>query len=1035
MIERGRPKLFSIPPGEPFLTVLVDRLMDGTLIEGLPDPLDPLSLARATILLPTRRACRALQEVFLARAGPALLMPRIRPIGEVDEDELQFDEPGEDIEADPALPPPISPLGRRLVLTRLILAWARALASTGGPALVPASPADAAYLAAELARLMDMVATENVPWDGLKAMLPQEMQEHWALTLTFLSIATETWPAYLAEIGAIEPAERRRRLIEAEAARLSRLPPHPVIAAGSTGSIPATANLLVTIAHLPKGAVVLPGLDRDLDAEAWDGLMRAEGALVDPVPSHPQAVMRHLLASMRQAQRSEAVVLTSRAPTPRARARERLLSEAMRPADTTDRWSSRRFDAMELDAALDGLVLVEAAGEQEEALAIAALLRQALEHPDATAALVTPDRLLARRVAAELARFGLAVDDTSGVPLAETPAGIVARLVAEVARDGLEPIGLLALLKHPLAAFGLEPHEARRAARALERAVLRGVRPAAGLAGLRAAFHAAPSPQRNNAASGLTAEDRRLAARLLDALDEALKPLESLLQPGRDDALSDLAEAHEAALDMVVATPDRRGPLALRDDGRELQRFFAELLDEGSDALTIEATAYPELVLAFMAGRTVRAPRGNDPRLRVYGLLEARLMRHDRLILGGLNEGTWPATTRTDPWLSRTMRGDMALPAPERRIGLSAHDFVQALGTHDAVMTRAAKSGGTPTVPSRWLQRLAAVTGMDAMTSLKARGDAVLALVRGIDEAKAPPRPVARPAPAPPVEARPRRLSVTEIETLIRDPYSIYARHVLRLAPFETIAQDPGAAERGTIIHAVLAEYAETVTRGAAPSEALLVDIGRRHFAGIVARRDLHAFWWPRFLRLVPWFIGFDTERRMAGSKIVVEASGKIVLEAPGGPFELRGRADRIEQRPDGTVAVIDFKTGQPPTEKLVRVGFAPQLPLEAAMVAYGGFAEAGLARGLTPSELAYVKLAGGDPPALVTTVKPPERQSVEAFASATLAALEALIRRFDDPDTGYASLVGSQFALRYGEYDHLARAKEWGLVAEDDAS
>ncbi len=1023
MAAAATPRVASIPPGVPFLDTLVDELLSGRLVPGIPDSSDPLALARATILLPTRRAVRALSDVFLARGGPALLLPRMRPIGETDEDERLFEDPDELDDADIELPPPIRPLQRQIALTRLILSWARTLEQSGVQVLVPASPADAAHLARELARLMDMVATEGHGWDALDSIVPDSLQEHWRLTTRFLSIATEHWPRFLAERGLIDPAERRRRLLEAEAARLARQPDAPVIAAGSTGSIPTTARLLATIARLPRGVVVLPGLDTVLDETAWTRLKR-NGAGSDPVPSHPQTSLRALLDEI-GIERHE--VRSIGAPPETARHRAELLSDVMRPADTTDAWAIGR--SVDVSAALTGLALVEAQNEREEAIAIALAMRETIEAPDASAALVTPDRMLARRVAAELRRFGIDVDDTAGRPLAETPAGILARLVAEAARDALAPRCLLALIQHPLATFGREAPEARRAARALERLVLRGPAPGPGVDGLLAAVAHLDDRPSTVAAAGVSARDRTLAVALSDQLAAIFRPFGNVL--ARDDLdLQSLADAHECALDQVLGAGGGADPLERHEDGRAVRQFFAEIGEADASALKVAGREYPQLIASLMSGRTVRRVAPGDPRLHIYGLLEARLVQHDRLVLAGLDEGVWPATMRTDPWLSRLMRADMALPAPERRIGLSAHDLVQALGTQDVVLIRSQRSKGAPTVASRWLQRLSAVVGSAAINEIRARGDRLLTIARALDVASETARPVRAPQPKPPVSARPRRLSVTEIEKLVRDPYSIYARHVLKLRPFEAVAEAPNAAERGTIVHDVLAMLSRAANAGAVLSEAMALDAGRRALAAIAAYPELHAFWWPRLERVLRWFITYEAARRRAGARVLVEVTGQLRLDLPRGPFTLVGRVDRFECDADGGFAVLDFKTGAVAGPKEVRVGFAPQLPLEAALAMRGAFADHGIEPGATPKALVYVKLGGSDPPAELKN-RAPDDQPLSAFALATLQDAVRLLARFDSDDTPYRSLAASKWRLKYGDYDHLARVKEWGVIGE----
>ncbi|HWN53447.1 MAG TPA: double-strand break repair protein AddB, partial [Xanthobacteraceae bacterium] len=273
---RGVPsvasRVFTIPPSAPFLPTLIRAFREGRLVDGfVPGPLD---FADTTIFLPTRRACRLVRDAFLQVLGvDAAVLPRIVPIGDIDEDELVFaDVATGDAALDAlGLPRALGGLERRFLLARLVLKWAERIAPPVGEApLVVRHPAAALALADDLAKLMDDMTTREVPWQRLDGLVPDELDQYWQLTLRFLLIAREVWPGILAERGAIEPAVRRDRLIAAEAARLASRPGKPIIAAGSTGSMPATAKLLATIAGLPHGAVVLPGLDTELDEDSWN---------------------------------------------------------------------------------------------------------------------------------------------------------------------------------------------------------------------------------------------------------------------------------------------------------------------------------------------------------------------------------------------------------------------------------------------------------------------------------------------------------------------------------------------------------------------------------------------------------------------------------------------------------------------------------------------------------------------------------------------------------------------------------------------
>ena len=485
-MQAMKPRVFNIPASALFLPVLIDSLRTGKLVPGFPTSDDPLELARATLYLPTRRACRMARDAFARVFDQAAILPRIVALGDLDEDEIIFSEAAGDLaEAALTLPPAIGPLERRLLLAQLIVRWAAAIRPDKGAPLIANTPAAALALADDLARLIDDAITREMDWKKLDGLVPDQFDKYWQLTLDFLKIARSYWPDRLAEKGMIDAARRRDLLIDAEMKRLAGTN-QPVIAAGSTGSMPATAKLLAAIAHLPHGAVVLPGLDTELDEDTWRKIAGAKDEKDAPAAVHPQFSMQALLARMGVTR--DAVQPLAE---PAAHGREMLVSEALRPAATTDRWQVRFRTPEFIDAAdraMAGVSLIEAANAEEEALAIAICLREAIETPGKTAALVTPDRALARRVVAALERWNVEVDDSGGDALADTPAGTFARLVAEAALGGLEPATLLALLKHPLLRLGAEAFAHARAIAALERAVLRGPRPRRGSSGLRHAL-------------------------------------------------------------------------------------------------------------------------------------------------------------------------------------------------------------------------------------------------------------------------------------------------------------------------------------------------------------------------------------------------------------------------------------------------------------------------------------------------------------------------------------------------------------------
>jgi ATP-dependent helicase/nuclease subunit B len=1045
------PRVFTIPPSVRFLPTLVRALLDGALVPGFAPGADPLALCATTLYLPTRRACRLAREVFLDVMGTdAALLPRIVPIGDIDEDEIAFADAATGAAAADALelPPALGGLTRRMLLTQLVLQWAKRLKPPPGEQpLVVATPAAALALADDLARLMDDLATREVDWKRLDGLVPEQVDRYWQLTLEFLAIAREEWPSILAERRAIEPAERRDRLINAEAARLAAAREGPVIAAGSTGSMPATAKLLATIARLPHGAVVLPGLDTDLDDAAWDEIAEMEADERDPLRwpafGHPQFAMRGLLDRI-GISRAEVVRLAAPAP----HGREVLLSEALRPARATDRWQER-LGAIDADIArgLAGVSVIEAANAEEEALAIAVALRETLERTDQTVALVTPDRALARRVLAALGRWSIAADDSGGDALADTRAGVFARLAGALALGGVAPVALLAVLKDPLCRLGKPAGANTAAVDALERAVLRGPRPRAGSAGLIHAlqtFRQELARLRAGERSEIHASEPR--ARLSDAevgaaialaerLGEALAPLERLTQ-AQTQGLGAFAAAHR---DVVAAlSRDETGESAAfaGAEGLPLENFLNELAtDDGAAGLLVAPADYGELVEAAMADRVVRRPGAPGARVRILGPLEARLTTSDRVVIGGLVEGGWPPEPRPDAWLNRPMRHQLGLDLPERRIGLSAHDFAQLMGAPDVILTRSAKVGGAPAVASRFLQRLAAVAGDARWEAALARGERYLAFARSLDDPAAPPKPVAAPEPRPPRAARPSALAVTEIEHWLRDPYTIYAKHILKLARLDPVDMPPSAADRGSAIHGAIGRFAQAFAEALpADAEEQLLSFGREEFRALDDFPEARALWWPRFIRIARWLVGWERERRSELAAMHAETRGEIVIPVGERSFRLYGRADRIERRQGGGYAILDFKTGNPPSGQQVRIGIAPQLTLEAAILRRGGFN--GLDPTLPVDALVYVKLKGGDPagdecPVALEDVSPDDA------AAHALARLTALVTRFEDERIPYRSLVLPMWANRYGTYDDLARVKEWsatGDAVEGDA-
>ncbi|HEY6669960.1 MAG TPA: double-strand break repair protein AddB [Methyloceanibacter sp.] len=1016
-------RLYTIPPSAPFLTTLARAILAGDLHSPGGLPPDPLALPLTTIYLPTRRAARALREAFLTEVkGKALLLPRIRALGDLDEDAAIIFGAEESVEDGGAIgEAAIGALPRRLALMRLVLAFRHLLrleaATERGVTaslVVDVTPGQASYLAADLADLIDVIETEEIDLSQLDTIVPEEFAGHWQLTVEFLKIVTEHWPQYLEDHGLVSPVLRRTTLMAKETERLARGSPHPVIAAGSTGTVPATARLLKVIASLPNGAVVLPGLDKSLDEESW--------ATLAEHPEHPQAGIAELLRKL-GARRDEVATVPGSEPDAASRARLYLASEALRPAESTEHWQ-QFLAAEELSPearasfanALAGMRLVVAPNAHDEAEAIALILRSCIETPGKTAALVTPDRVLARRVAARLKRYDLAIDDSAGVPVARTVPGAFLDLVLGAFEKDFAPPELMALLKHPLALLGRRPEQVRDAARALERGAFRDIYVGQGLAGARAALEDAREEEMRGR---LGAGDYQAALRLVADLEAAIAPLTELTRVDLPNPAARLAEAHAAVAQRLACDASGLSSALWQGDaGEALSVLLAELIDAGR-GLALTAADYPPFYRSLVAGEVVRPTTALHPRLFIWGPLEARLQQPDLVILGSLNEGVWPRHQEAGPWLSRPMREKLGLSPPERRIGLAAHDFAQALGAREVYLTRAHKVDGVQTVPSRWLQRLLALVKASGLEQKIEREQPWVQWARERD--RAPFEPVKAPEPKPPVEARPKQLSVTRIERWIANPYEIFARHILKLEPMQELGKVPDAAMRGTIVHRALHDFSRAFPDALpADIEAELTRIANAYFAKLDGSSLVKAFWRPQLRCFARWFAATEARRRDGIARILTEVKGALPI---GTGFTLTARADRIDLTEGGSVVIYDYKTGTLPRQSHVEKLHSPQLPLEALIAEEGGFAELGKR---AVGGLVYIQASGrnegGEEQDAANT-------DPSVLAKDALDKLSDLIARYADPEMPYeVKRRRGPFtsAYDYDEYEHLARVKEW---------
>jgi ATP-dependent helicase/nuclease subunit B len=1027
-------RIYTIPPGEAFLHALARAMLNGDLPSPGGARPDPLTLPDMTLLLPTRRAARAAQDAFLAASGArALLMPRIRPISEGEDDLTLLTSLagsaalGADILE---LPPPIAPLDRTLTLMTLVQRWRETLAGAGDVQATN-TPAQAASLAAELASLMDEIEREDVAFEKIHDLVPDTYSEHWQKTVEFLKIvsAYKTY-GFTSEVGT------RNTLLHAEARRLKTHPPTaPVIVAGVTGSIPATVALMQAVASLPQGAIVLPALDLALDEESWN-------AIVPDHPEHPQYGLKKLLDQL-GVTRADVRLLVGVTSTAGKSARNAFISEAMRPTKTTQKWHTYTASTAPetMTQALTGVSLIEAPGAQDEAEVVALILREAVETPGRTAALVSPDRLLARRVAIRLEAWGIRVDDSAGRPFAKTVPGTFLNLVVGAAVSGFAPASVMALLKHPLCRLGLKAFDVRRFGRALEIAAFRTPYLGRGLEGVAAALHRFESDKlekrrRHMAAERLWDDDLTGAADLVQRLTSAFAPLAALYSSTSNHTLASFAEAHSATAELLAVLPDddparQEGinPLWQGDAGETANTFFLSLADPLLPEITIHSSDYADLYQSLLARENVRERTPVHPRVAIWGPFEARLQQPDVMILGSLNEGTWPEAAETGAWLNRPMRQDLGLPSPEEDTGRAAHDFISLLGADRVYLTRAQKIKGVPTVPSRWLMRMSALLDGLGLKSTLNSTEPWLAWARARDAVDDGLRvKIPAPAPMPPLAMRPRRMSVTRVEDWISNPYSVFARQILKLDALPPLGMAPDQSLRGALVHDVLSRFATAYPGNLPPdARAALSGIAVKLLADLTGHPRVAAFWMPRLQRFLDWFSETEPERRKDIVRVVPEISGSLVIAAPGGPFTLTARADRIDDTGRGLI-ITDYKTGVIPSDGNVQKGRSPQLPLEAAIAASSiGFPDLA---GRDVLALKYIRASGGEPPGEEKRIK---TDDVAGLAAAALQGLAELVALYDNEATAYRAVRRPGYRYDYDDYAHLARVAEWSAHTDDE--
>ena len=994
-MQLQRLRVFTIASDAPFLDILVREIL-----QGFPANSPAGDLANLTILVPTRRAARELQLKLLdASPQRALVLPEIRPIGDIDEDALEIGE------TDAQLPNAISPIGRQFALIAFIDEWLKLNPQLRLAEDISNSPQQILSLALSLGELIDTLETDEVSLDRLQEAYLIDLADHRQTILDLLDLVRKRLPATLHAENLIGAKERRSLLIRLQVRHLRDNPPKgPIIAAGSTGTIPATRELLKAISQLENGAVVLPGLDQTMDEESWSHIS----------PQHPQFALKQLVADLGIG-RMEVPVLG-----PAAGSRAWVASELMRPSDTADKWlTTLSGQRQQIKEGLNQLSLIEGRDKNEEAAIIALIMRRELEQPHGDIALVTPDRDLARRVKAALLRWNIGVDDSAGEPLIRFGAASLLAFLMDVASNDFNAPSLSVLFAHPLSRFGMERTAFQHIARNIDLALFRDTPMGPGLGGLVHAFARVQAERgksrRHPVIASLSETDWHDMEQCVALIAGVLQPLESSDSRLFGQHLKTLLGVAEA-----VAGPE----FWKGDEAGALQTLIALLEEEAHRFPPCSFNQAATVIRQQLQAEPFRAPREAGTRLSILGLLEARLLRPGTIILGGLNEGKWPRQPDAGPWLNRPMRELFAMPQPERQIGQMAHDFVQAFSAGRVYLTYSRRDGTAPAIASRWILRLATLMRAAGLAPDELPSEPWAQWAAALDHADEV-KPVKIPLPCPPVAARPQRLSVTRIERLIRDPYAIYAHVVLGLEPLADVSAKPNHALRGTLFHAAIGDFFSQYP-GEMPDNAAgkLIRIGQKHFAPYRDTPEIAGFWWSRFLRIARWLCENEPDLRGGPARILAEVDGLLELQVGPTAFQLSARADRIDIHADGTAHIIDFKSGSVPSSKAVKAGFSPQLTLEAAMLEHGAFK--GAAQHITAA-FTYVRISGGVPPGEIKAMAGVSMDDARAH----LASLQSLLLKYQDLRQAYVPRFGMQREDDESDYDHLSRYREWILSGE----
>ena len=917
-----------------FRTTFSDNLAESLAKRLLKEYADnPFGLAKVQIVAPTKRALKIIQDSFrsLNPTGSALLLPQLVSLYELET-------------LNPDIPPALDPMERLLLLAKMCHAKPNIL--TYDKAL---------QLAESLTELLDLAYQFDLDLSHLESLVPMErFAAHWQETVEFLNIISQYWPQILAERHQIDPTDRKIRLIRAFTQHLSTTNTHYVFA-GLDSTLPAVQELLVTAAKNDNNWIILDEMITD----------KVDNSVIKSIQNLYQKLNKPTLLALNPIQTKQEPVGIQ--------------------ALTQDIWQSQPQSA----DLLQNIHLIVADTPQSEALTIALLLRQTLETPKKTAALITTDRSLARQVITQMQRWHIQLDDSAGTPLNHTPIGIFLQLLTDFAicPDGQHAV---ALLLSPLVADQQDPTVLRQRVKQAEY------------------------------------EIRKKKGKWAFALRTDLSPWISLFKNNSLTPFATILGLHIQVAEQLATSHDRDGKERLwaTEAGQAALEVLTKLMTFADIVGEIEPATYPKLLDMLMRQVAIRPKYGMHPRLDILGPIEARLYHPDVCILGGLNEGTFPPTPETGPWLNRTMRKKLGLPTPEQKIDELALDFLHCFCAPEVYLTRSQKANGAPTIPSRFIEKLKAVADINHIQLTEHQ-----AHLAELTDTPVQFQKITRPAPIPPVEVRPKRLSVTRIELWRRNPYAIYAKYILKLSFLPPLEESIKSSVFGILIHKILETFFKQYPKSTELQD--LLHIGKQLFESADLTLGDKIFCWPKFEKMAHFIIEAQKKVVPLIESILSEKEGEMELDVEGKPFTLSGTADCIQLRKDGSIGIIDFKTqaAMPKSMKEVLAGYAPQLPLEALLAQNDGF---GTGQRLV-SDLSYWSLTGKEDGGKIVSIQKTAEELAQIIAQAQTGIIE-LIRTFNDPKTPYEVCPIPAQAPTYDDYEHLSRFKEWGTLSEEDA-